>query len=391
MATIAATPGVLTWARDEVALSIDEAATRIGIAPERLRRWEQGEERPTTGKLRDLANLYKRPLAVFFLRQPPKTDRLPEDYRLRTVSGQPALPTRELLVAVRQAKAWQRTVAALADGSPDVIPELKVPSGRLTDQPAELGKECRQMLDVSDRAQLNWSTFDHALNTWRNRVEKLGVIVFAMPRLDRETCRGFSLFPPKGPPVITLASESPQARTFTLMHELGHLVLGQAAICNQFGGSSQHGRVEAFCNRLAASALMPNRLVTRSAKSVNPDDRTWTLALASDLAYDLKVSLPAACLRLSDLDLAPLSLFDAAMQRPAPEQTGSESKSSGGGANSWPGSRIAERGATFSHAVSSAWQQKLIATGDAAKLMNMKPKYVARIAASLESRRRRFG
>ncbi len=392
MPTVNVTPDVLEWARTEVALSVEEAALKIGVPAKRLQRWESGDEPPTVSGLRGLANHYKRPLAVFFLSERPSTTPLPDDYRLRTISGAPARPTRPLIVAIRQARSWQQTIGRLLESEPDLMSGMSLPQGSLDSDPEDLAAELRYALQVEDREQLRWSTPDDALNSWRLRTEDLGILVFAMPRLDRETCRGFSLLPSRNrPPVIALAKESAQARIFTLLHELTHLSVGLSGICNQFEDQSTLGSVEAFCNKVAANALMPIDLFLSASRDVNPDKEDWSLALAEELAWRLKVSLPAVTLRLHELNRAPIELFDAAMARPGPARDDDASHRGGGGANSWPGTRIAERGVTFSDVIRKAWDRRLISAGDAARAMNMKPKYVARLGQSIESRRTRFG
>src|SRR4051794_33466012 len=74
-------PALLVWARRSSGVDIDTAAKRAGVEPARLESWEAGHTRPTIAQLRKLANLYKRPLAIFYLSEPP-TDYLPlRDYR----------------------------------------------------------------------------------------------------------------------------------------------------------------------------------------------------------------------------------------------------------------------------------------------------------------------
>ena len=65
------TPSVLKWARLSIGVSPEDAARRAGVTVERLASWESGATEPTVAKLRQLATLYQRPLALFFLPEPP--------------------------------------------------------------------------------------------------------------------------------------------------------------------------------------------------------------------------------------------------------------------------------------------------------------------------------
>src|SRR5712691_10454009 len=67
------TATVLEWARKNAGISVDVAAKRAGVKPERLEAWERGEANPTISQLRALAAAYRRPLALFYLSEPPYT------------------------------------------------------------------------------------------------------------------------------------------------------------------------------------------------------------------------------------------------------------------------------------------------------------------------------
>jgi transcriptional regulator with XRE-family HTH domain len=66
------TPALLVWARERSGFEIEAAATRLKIDPDVLRSWESGRDRPSIAKLREVASLYKRPPAVFYLPRPPR-------------------------------------------------------------------------------------------------------------------------------------------------------------------------------------------------------------------------------------------------------------------------------------------------------------------------------
>ncbi len=388
MSTLNVTPSVLTWAREGVALSREEAATILKEPPDRLARWEDGHEQPTKTGLRRMAELYKRPLVVFFMESPPPSYELPEDYR--TVGGHPAGPSRELMVAVRQARAWQSVLARLEENVGRAVRPVRVPVATFDMATEEVGWRTRELLGVSIETQLGWRGVEEGLAEWRETVEELGVVVFAT-RLNRRVCRGFSLWLDEGPPVIVLSREAAQARIFTMMHELCHLMLRSGGICLEREDDSARGRVERFCNRVAASTLMPREMVKDLVLSMFGDvPQTWSYEMVKMLADKVKVSVPATALRLQETGLAAPGLYEAVGERAEPEFDPAKG-GGGGGTNSWPGVRIAERGTTYSSAVFDAWTRGVISLGDAARVMNVRPKYVALIGDSVNRRRRRIG
>src|SRR5262245_62983883 len=96
-------PALLVWARETAGLSIEDAARKLAVTPERLREWENPERRlrPTVTQLRKAANVYKRPLAVFFLPSPPTTPSPLHDFR-RLDPDEVARLSPELLLEMRR-------------------------------------------------------------------------------------------------------------------------------------------------------------------------------------------------------------------------------------------------------------------------------------------------
>jgi ribosome-binding protein aMBF1 (putative translation factor) len=65
-------PALLVWARERSGLTVEAAAAKMQLDADLLRDWESGSARPTIAQVRKLGDVYKRPLAVFFLPQPPR-------------------------------------------------------------------------------------------------------------------------------------------------------------------------------------------------------------------------------------------------------------------------------------------------------------------------------
>lgn len=66
-------PELLVWARESAGYGLTDAARKIGVAPEKLGSWEKGTARLSIHQLQKAASVYKRPLAVFYLAEPPRT------------------------------------------------------------------------------------------------------------------------------------------------------------------------------------------------------------------------------------------------------------------------------------------------------------------------------
>ena len=80
---------LLKWARESARFDLESAAKKLGVPAQRLDAWERGELRPTMNQLRKLANTYKRPIAVFYLPEPPTEFQALRDFRVLAASGRP--------------------------------------------------------------------------------------------------------------------------------------------------------------------------------------------------------------------------------------------------------------------------------------------------------------
>ena len=81
------TPEVIKWARESCGYSVEEAASKIERSADEIAAWEEGDLKPTIPQARKASEVYKRPLAVFFLPEPP------EDFQTLV----PASPVRQCL------------------------------------------------------------------------------------------------------------------------------------------------------------------------------------------------------------------------------------------------------------------------------------------------------
>ena len=217
---------VLRWARESIGVAPERAAKRANVAIDIYKKWESGEDVPSMPRLRKLANLFKRPLPVFFLPNLPKSPPLPKDFRKPAAIIKQPLGEASLM-AVRKARWYQNVAKELMDDLGHPVRSFKVPnlkSAPLVDIIDDIRK-----LDI--HKQMSWENNWEALKKWRMYLEEQGIFVFQFP-MPVEESRGFSLVRENHPPVIVISSQdSPNGRIFTLFHEYCHILLEYPALC----------------------------------------------------------------------------------------------------------------------------------------------------------------
>jgi Zn-dependent peptidase ImmA (M78 family) len=119
----------------------------------------------------------------------------------------------------------------------------------------------RGVLGITIDEQLAWRSADAAFAAWRIALGRLGILVL-QHRLPDAELQGLSLPAANGGPPVVFVNQGDwiNARIFTLLHELGHLVLAHdGGICDpwRFGPRFSSGNLESRCNRFAGAVLVP--------------------------------------------------------------------------------------------------------------------------------------
>src|SRR5690606_26306550 len=95
-----------------------------------------------------------------------------------------------------------------------------------------------------------------ALEAYIEKVESLGVVVSQLS-LTQDNLRGFAIVDDIVPIIgIKRGSEQAHSKTFTLFHELGHILLNEGGLCDLSPNTTQE--LEKWCNAFSAEILMPS-------------------------------------------------------------------------------------------------------------------------------------
>lgn len=266
-------PTLLKWARETLNLPIEVAAQKIGVKVSKLSAWESGASTPTVAQLRKAAAAYKRPLAVFFLSDPPRDFEALRDFR-RLPDQLSTEPTPQLNLEIRRAHVRRETALELATGLGIDPPRLRAGRSSLRDAD-RLAREARQLLGVGLQEQCAWRTRYEALNGWIAALERVGVLVSQTGAVSLDEMRGFSISAEPFPVIVVNAKDSPRGRVFTLIHEFAHLLINRGGLCDLHTATRAHTQeeeTEVFCNQVAGSFLLPEEafineaIVTRKAR-----------------------------------------------------------------------------------------------------------------------------
>jgi Zn-dependent peptidase ImmA (M78 family) len=373
-------PELLTWARDAAGLSVEDAARRIHVSLKRLEEWERGESRPTINQLGKMADVYKRPLGVFFLPQPPAEEAALPDLRRFDASSRPKLSP-ELRLAIRSARLKRQTALELArelEQSPPVFIE----SASLTDDPEDVAERLRHRLGVGAE-RVSGDARKH-FNRWRRALEEAGVLVFQAEKIGLNEMRGFSVTERPLPVVVVNIKDAVSARNFSLFHEAAHILLGSDGLCNfeEEDHSSQRQRVEFFCNQVSGATLVPGEVLLglpETPKRLVPD---LPEEVSARLARVFGVSQEVILRRLVTLHRLPLPFY--LKKREEFQRRYSASSRQEGGFAPPSTMAVATNGRLFTGLILDAYSEEKIGTSDVLEFLGVRAKHLNKIRKTIE-------
>ena len=304
------TGSVLSWARAEAGLAIADIAAATGVDAATVAKWESGATQPTRGQFTKLVEILRRPSALFFLPDPPRTSGIPTSMRRAPGLAGRTLSQEEIR-QIRWARRIQQMVSWILRDQDAPLVELPRSSIRLGAEQA--ATEVRRFLGVSPAEQLAWNNASEALREWRAALEVHSLLVFQL-KLGRTGIRGFSAWDGTAPMVAVNTAYSPIARIFTLFHELGHMVTRTDAACWKFVvPNDSQPEIERWCERFAAELLLPAQTVRDVASTFGVTEATPVsdLDTVRRIASRCKVSIRATSLRLQELLLAPPTFYES--------------------------------------------------------------------------------
>lgn len=363
-------PAVLVWARKSASASMEQAAKKAGVELARLQAWESGTEKPTVAQLRHLAELYKRPFALFLLDQVPKTFTVMKSFRRVPDSDDLAL---SFALASQLRQALQRRDVAL-ELAPEVGEEPKkfTEKAALSEDPAHVAERIRTILGIATAVQEGWKDDYEAFRAWRQALEALGILAFQASGVDVEEARGLSTFFPVFPLVLLNSGDAVRARIFTLAHELGHLLLHSEARLDPASVLDDPNEdEEVWCNEFAGALLVPLAALSWPSQGRSPEDFDWGQLKAE--ANRFKVSREVILRRLLTGARLTKKQYQE-LRRELQKRTPPRSPSDG-----FPPQHvkvISRLGVPFVKTVVSAYRMQKITLSDVSDYLDVRVKYV---------------
>ena len=254
---IAVSQPVLLWALERSERSFGEALMKFP----KLGDWMEGSDQPTLRELEKFASFTHVSLGALIMPEPPDETLPIADMRTRDskVIERPSGNLLDTINRYQQFQDWYHDYAR--EQGAEKLPFLG--SASTQDNPHMVARRVRELLRLD---RVNATSPDQWRRDIVKALEDVGVLVMMSGIVGNNThrplstdeFRGFCLYDVLAPLIfVNLAGESYGAQNFTLVHEFAHLLAGHSALSggdHLLGGTSE----EAWCNRVAALALLPD-------------------------------------------------------------------------------------------------------------------------------------
>ena len=375
------TPSVLKWARETAGYSVDEIAAKFNKEPKIILEWENGLSSPTYVQLERLAyEILKRPLAVFFFPEPPKEFSPKESFRTLPEYEINQMPPKFKYI-LRKAHAMQENLREL---NINVNPVEKLITEKFIldkNLPVEkMALQLREYLGIPLTMQLSWKDHDVALKNWRTLLEQHGLFIFK-EAFHVDIFSGFCIYDKIFPIVYINNSKSKTRQIFTLFHELAHILFKTGGVDTRLDDyidylGEEEKKIEVYCNRFAASFLVPNDdFCTRIERSI-PTERTL-----SYLANLYNVSREVILRKYLDMNIVDEAFYIEKVRIWADQAKKSKEVQKGKIQGNYYTTKTAYLGKHFMNLVFSKYYQKKISTEQVADYLGVKTNHMAQYEA----------
>ena len=237
---------ILKWARETAGLTLTDATSKLKLksarsvsAVDRLAAYESGDESPTRPMLVKMAKQYRRPLLTFYMSKPPRPSDRGHDFR--------TLPTdfdiaddALLLALIRDVQIRQGIVRAVLENEDEATVLPFIGSMNVGDGVTSVISSITETLSIDLADFRSRKSADKAFSYLRDKAESVGIFILLRGNLgsyhteiDLKTFRGYAEADPIAPFVVINEYDSRAAWSFTLLHELSHLWLGQTGVSGE--------------------------------------------------------------------------------------------------------------------------------------------------------------
>jgi Zn-dependent peptidase ImmA (M78 family)/DNA-binding XRE family transcriptional regulator len=366
--TVEVNPEVMKWLRNSSGWKIEEVAKRLNTTAEVVTEFESGKKSPMLNQLKILSASFKYPLASFFLSKPKEEKPRPKDYRF--LPNRKDVFDKKTILAIRKSRSLQSISKELSLNI-EYETKTKIERSKLSENPDLIAAKYRKLFNLDLEKQINFKDAYKLFNYLRDILEDMNVLVFKFS-MPIEDARGFALTD-EAPAIIVINSKDTiEARLFSLMHEFGHVLLGETIIDIPEASLTIRDNIERWCNAFSSSFLLPAE-TARKLFEERKAKLTGTETL-NTLSKKYKMSKAALLVKMVDLKYISRQEFESVVARYNTKETKKGIKREKKGGIASDKRCLSEVGNKFISLVANNFDKNFITYTDALSYLSIKSK-----------------
>ncbi|WP_236693713.1 ImmA/IrrE family metallo-endopeptidase [Robbsia andropogonis] len=245
-----------------------------------------------------MTKLYRRPLLVFYLNEPPQKAERGEDFRTLPVARR-AENEGAVDALVRDVHVRQRLILSALEEAEEAVAHPYVGSATIRETLPSMVAKVVEGIGFDRAAFRRQRTIEDAFAYLRERIEGTGIFLLLIGTLGShhsaispEVFRGFAIADRVAPFIVVNDQDAKSAWAFTALHELVHIWLGETGV----SGGVPAKRIEQFCNDVASRVLVDDTEI--GAIEFDIDDFSECERAIASFARAHRVSRPLVAYRL---------------------------------------------------------------------------------------------
>lgn len=260
-------PDRIAWCCTDLGITPGELAAETGIAAATMEHVMAGKDGMTFNQLRKAADHFGRGV-LFFLEEGPVDEAQVHSPQFRTLANQKPELSAKLKALIERVEKQREVYLSLREDLDDADRPRFTPPVLPNDDLQEAARIARQWLGLNEQ-----NSFD----SYREALESRGVLVFRSNgyngkwQIAKENpILGFSLYDPACPVIVVKKLDWETRQSFTLMHELGHLLLHKISSIDDERDLQSHRGHEREANAFAGYLLVPDAFLASISDAERP-------------------------------------------------------------------------------------------------------------------------
>ena len=296
----------IAWCCADYGITLDNLASELGIANASIERLKADNGGLTFNQLRKIADYFGRGV-LFFLEAGSVDEARVHTPQFRTLANQKPELSTKLKALIERVEKQRDVYLSLRED----LDETDRPFFNPPEIPAQNLREAAHIAR-------NWLGLEEAnsFDTYREALEAKGILVFQSNgyvgkwQIAKENpILGFALYYSICPVIVVKKQSFNTQQSFTLMHELGHLLLHKTSSIDDAGDMYSHQGMEREANAFAGHLLVPDAFLLGIQDENRPDEVSQYESWLRRQTQEWGVSTEVILRRLLDGRRLPQNLY----------------------------------------------------------------------------------